>query len=85
MGLPETVLEFKSDARFRIAMRIYGAAYLAEKEDPVSGQRHPEPGWCWERASPVQQEFCLKQADAALDELVKILFESKAAALQPRP
>jgi hypothetical protein len=48
----------------RVAKAIYGAAF-----ENRHGGVQPEPGWCWERAGEVQQEFCRRQARAALAQL----------------
>ena len=45
----------------RVARAIYHAGF-----ENRHGGRQPEPGWCWERAGEVQQEFATRQARAAL-------------------
>ena len=45
----------------RVARAIYHAAFANHY-----GGTKPEPGWCWEKAGLVQQEFAQRQARAAL-------------------
>lgn len=57
-----------------MARAIYGAAYEGKREDE-HGNRHPEPGWCWERCGDVQRNFCRQQARAAYAVCLRMLRE----------
>lgn len=48
----------------RVAKAIYAAGF-------VPGTPTPCPGWCWEKAGPVQQQFARTQAMAAIIEYEK--------------
>lgn len=50
----------------RMARAIYGAAF-----ENLYGGKKPEPGWCWDKAGPVQRAFATKQAFAALEALME--------------
>ena len=54
--------------RERVAMAIYHAAF-APSDDAQRTRKVPSPGWCWERTSEPQREFCRRQADAAIAEM----------------
>lgn len=46
-------------------MAIYHAAFLPTTRAQQM-RTVPSPGWCWQRASEPQREFCRRQADAAM-------------------
>ena len=54
--------------RVKVAMAIYHAAFMPRNKDEEE-RRTPSPGWCWEKASEDQRQFCLRQADAAIKEM----------------
>lgn len=56
--------------RERIARAIYHAAFMPRNE-AESKRQVPSPGWLWERITPDQKEFSLRQADAAMSEMGK--------------
>lgn len=51
--------------REKVAMAIYHAAFQPSTLEEAQ-RKVPTPGWCWEKASEAQKQFCLKQADAAI-------------------
>lgn len=54
--------------RERVARAIYHAAFLPVSEEQAR-RKVPSPGWCWERATDDQKTFCMRQADAAIEEI----------------
>ena len=51
--------------RERVAMAIYHASFTPANANEAQ-RKIPSPGWCWEKTSEQQREFCLHQADAAI-------------------
>lgn len=51
--------------RERVARAIYHAAF-SPKNEAEAKRQVPSPGWLWDRITPDQKEFCLRQADAAM-------------------
>lgn len=52
--------------RIDLAQAIYHAAF-SPATHAERARQVPSPGWLWDKASPAQHAFCLRQADAAID------------------
>lgn len=62
-------MEISKELRLKVAMAIYGAAFQPQNPDEAR-RKVPSPGWAWEKASEPQRQFCLRQADAAIEVMI---------------